>query len=213
MEPASSSVRMQCSRNSSPRQYVSITFSVCFPFVSSRLYSTVASPSRHVTSFEMVVFILSTMSCPTCSTIRPASSFAMRCPRCSSSVTPAVSTSFFTLITENSPSASSASASVFSLLECAAAFLFRRFSLIWLDSLCAASIFLSVWSLLSCFIVPSLSSLFYDSHPFSEQWSWKLPWHICGHNACGSCRWLLHLCCISSVFSCFCCSRFSSRFH
>ena len=59
-------------------------------------------------------FSLSFMSWPTCDTIEPASSSAVRCPGCYSSVSPAVSTSFFT--------ASFASASVFSLFACAAAF-------------------------------------------------------------------------------------------
>ena len=42
-----------------------------------------------------------------------------------------------------------------------------------------------------------------------------LPWHICGHCPCGSCRWPRHLCWISSVFSrCVCqllCIRFRDQ--
>ena len=66
IEPASSSARTHCSGSSSPGQPVSITFSVCFSFVPSRLCSIVASPSWQVSSFEMTNVILSFMSCSTC---------------------------------------------------------------------------------------------------------------------------------------------------
>ena len=69
----------------------------------------------------------------------------------------------------------------------------------------------SVWSLPSCFLyrVFLLSSC--NGYSFQAWWSWKLPWHICGHFPCGSCRWLRRLCCISSIFSWLICSRFVSR--
>ena len=114
IEPAFSSVRVRCSGSSSPEQSVSISFSVYFPFGSSRLCSIMSSPSRQASSFEMAFFILSSMSCWTCCTIEPASSFAcVQCPGCSPSVSLTVATSSFTSISENSPSASFASASVF----------------------------------------------------------------------------------------------------
>ena len=143
-------------KKSSPRQSVSITFSVCFPFVSSRLYS-------------VVVFILSSTSCPTCSTIELASSFAcVRCPGCSSSVYLPVSTSFFTLISENSPYASIASASVFSFLACAVVFVGGFFFALTQFFVCGFRFFIH-FSMISWYLFSSSGFLYFTmAIPFPE---------------------------------------------
>ena len=167
---ASSSVRAQHSGSSSPRQSVSITFSVCFPFVSPRC-SIVASSSWQASSFEMAVVFLSSTPCPTCNTIEPASLFVcVRCPGCSSSASLTVSTLFLTSISENSPSASFASASVFSLFACAAAFLFRRFFFALTQFfVCGFSFFLSFFSMISWYFFRAQAShhqCFFQFDPF-----------------------------------------------
>ena len=73
---------------------VSITFTVCSPFVSSRLCSIAILFSWQTASLETAIFSFSSMSFQACNTIEPASSFAcVRCPGRYSSASLAVSTS------------------------------------------------------------------------------------------------------------------------
>ena len=81
------------------------------------------SSSWQTALLTMSVFSSSSMLCPTRNTIEPASSSV--CVQCSGSYSSAslsVSSSLLTSISESSPPASFASASVFTLFACAAAF-------------------------------------------------------------------------------------------
>ena len=146
----------------SPRQSVLITISV-FSLLSICYFSLVlhhdlifmADCSTHDVS---LLFLVKSFS--TCNRIEHASSFVcVRCPRCASSASLTVSSSLFTSISESSPPASFASASVFTLFACAAAFLFHRFFFALTQFLfCGISFFFDFFNDLLVFFSSSDSS-------------------------------------------------------